>query len=320
MRQRGTSDATRYAAIDVGSNSVKLRIAVRTRQGEAWQWHVAHDEVVVTGLGRGLTTRRTLDPAVSATTLGVLRGFAEIIAAHNCAGVVAVATQCLREAADGAAFAADAGRRTGLALEIISGQEEARLAFLGACSELPADVAGKDLVVVDVGGRSTEFGFGRPDQIADSSSLAVGVLGLTERYLGRDPVVAADVAAARVDADERLAGLPAASDPGILIGIGATPATLAAVQRGVAAGETATLHGYCLPRAEVARQIELYAGLSLSQRRELPGLHPDRAGVILAGAILVASAMDRLRCHEMRVSIHGLRQGLLRDRYEEPAS
>jgi exopolyphosphatase / guanosine-5'-triphosphate,3'-diphosphate pyrophosphatase len=308
--------ASRFAAVDVGSNSIKLRIAAREEAAGSWRWTVLRDEVVVTGLGRGLSARRTLDGEAAAATLAVLHAFARAVATHDCAGVAAVGTQCLREADDGAAFAARVSGETGLPLEIISGLDEARLAFLGASSELPADVADERLVVVDVGGRSTEFGFGRRNRLERSASLPVGVLGLTERHLGNDPATPADVTAAGAAAAAGLADLPDPGGPLFLVGIGATPATLGAVQLGGPLPDARTLHGHRLPRAEVARQVEFYRRLSLAERRQVPGLHPDRAAVILAGAVLLAAVMDRFACPVLRVSVHGLRQGLLRDRFE----
>ncbi len=139
MNNRGMPSGTRFAAVDVGSNSIKLRIAARIGSAGSWRWSVLHDEVVITGLGRGLTASPRLDPLAASASLDVLRHFARASAAHGCAGIAAVGTQCLREAEDGAEFAAAVHRDTGLAVEIISGQEEVRLAYLGACGELPPD-------------------------------------------------------------------------------------------------------------------------------------------------------------------------------------
>jgi exopolyphosphatase / guanosine-5'-triphosphate,3'-diphosphate pyrophosphatase len=315
MEIRDLPPETRFAAIDVGSNSIKLRIAARSPGAGTRRWSVLHDEVVVTGLGRGLSVNVDLDPGAAATTLGVLRRFAGTIAVHGCAGVAAVGTQCLREARDGAAFAVTVGDDTGIPLEIITGREEARLAYLGACSELPADAADASLAVLDVGGRSTELGFGRRDHLERSASLAVGVLGVTERFLRHDPVTVAEATAAQVEIAGNYAVLPDCPEETVLIGIGATPATLGAVERGERKSDSTAIHGHRLSRAEIARQIELYRRLAVAERRQLPGLAPERAGVILAGALLVAAAMDRLGCCDLIVSVHGLRQGLLEDRF-----
>ncbi len=128
------------------------------------------------------------------------------------------------------------------------------------------------------------------------------------------------MAAAHTGVSSRLAELTDRGEAPVLIGIGATPATLGAVHLGGTPADIAAIHGHRLAREEVARQIELYRRLRVAERRQLPGLHPERATVILAGAILVAAAMDRLGCQELRVGIHGLRQGLLRDRFEGTAA
>lgn len=320
MTHHGRPVVARFAAIDVGSNSVKLRISARSRSAEGWDWSLVHEVIAITGLGRGLATNSRLDPAAAAATLGVLRLFVRTIADHDCAGVAAVGTQCLREAEDGPSFAATARKETGLPLEIISGQDEARLAYSGACSELPRDIADARLAAFDAGGRSTEFGFGWRDRLEQSASLIIGVLDLTERYLSEERPAAVAVASAYADVARLLANLPAGDETPALVGIGGTPASLGAVQLGRPIADAAAVHGLRVTRAEVSRQIELYRRSTLAQRRRLPGLHPDRANVILAGAVVVAATMDRLGCEHLRIGVHGLRQGLLRDRFERADS
>lgn len=310
------ANTPRFAAVDVGSNSLKLRIAARLDAGHDG-WQVLYDEVVVTGLGRGLSQQSALAAASRAAALSVLRSFAQTITTFDCAGVAAVGTQCLREASDGAEFAHEVRSSTGLPLEIISGQDEVRLAFLGASTRLRTTAPDVWLAVMDIGGRSTEFGFGRPDRLDHGVSLPVGVLGITERHFTADPVGDAALAIAGADVDAILAALAPGEKVTTCVGVGATPATLAAVAAGGAPRAVGALHGRRVGRDEVTRQCALYANLTLAERARLPGLHPDRAGVILAGAVLAGAALDRLGCAALQVGVHGLRQGLLRDRFEE---
>jgi len=306
-----TARRSLYAAVDVGSHSAKLLIARPARDG-SWQSEFA--AVTVTGLGGGGALG--LDPAGRSRAIATLRDFAAAIAARNVAGVAAVGTMALRQAPDAASFVAAVRAETGLSLEVISGDEEARLAYLGARINLPSAVpAGASVLVFDVGGASTEFAWGRGRQPAGRRSLALGTLGLARRCSLEDAASSERVREALGEVRRLVADVEPAGDPSALLGIGATPASLLALACGRAIADGAEVHGQRLEPAVVAEQIERLRGLDAARRRRLPGLHPDRDRVILAGAVIVAGIADRWSAAPLLVSAHGLRLGLLADRF-----
>ncbi len=305
----------RFAAIDVGTNALKLRVVARETERGTLRFRPLLDRVAITGLGRGLSSRTTLDPAARERSIEALRSFAEMLADYGCAATAMVGTQCLREARDADDFIAQVKRETGLTLEVISGREEARLSFIGASLELPGTQPDTQLVTFDVGGGSTELCWGRPGHMLGGASLAIGALSTTENVLTGDPPAAAAVAEASARIARDLAAFGKEPYGDLLVGIGGTPATLGAVQLGQPLADAASIHGHLLARAEVERQIALYQKSTVAERRRIKGLHSGRADVILAGALIVAAIMDRFACSSLVVSAHGLRQGLLRDRF-----
>jgi exopolyphosphatase/guanosine-5'-triphosphate,3'-diphosphate pyrophosphatase len=203
--------------------------------------------------------------------------------------------------------------RCGVGIEVISGEEEARLAYLAATSEL--EVGRDSLVVFDTGGGSTEFTFGRARRVEERFSLDVGAARYTERF-GLDGVVSdEDLAQALEAIAADLAQLDGRQRPAALVGMGGALTNLAAVRHGLTSYDSEVVHGTVLDRAEVNRQIDLYRTRSAEQRREIVGLQPARAEVILAGACIVRTVLEKLQCDELTVSDRGLRHGLLVERF-----
>jgi len=294
------------AAIDVGSNSVKLCVA-RVDGGRLVE---RHDRVRITRLATELRPGGRLRPDAAARTLDVLAELADEARARGARRVLAAGTMALRLAGDAPAFLAEARRRAGLDIAVLTGDEEARLAWRAAADAAPG--AGP-LLVVDAGGASTEFirgEGGRPDA---HRSEPVGVVALTEARLSADLPRAADLAAAAADLAGALDFLPAFADPrpASLVAVGGTATTLAAVAQALEPYDPARVQGFAVTRAELARQAELYRSLPLAERRRLPGLMPERADVILAGALLLDAVLAALDLPELRVSDLGLRHALL---------
>jgi exopolyphosphatase/guanosine-5'-triphosphate,3'-diphosphate pyrophosphatase len=203
--------------------------------------------------------------------------------------------------------------RCGVDIEVISGEEEARLAFVAATSEV--DVGEGALAVFDTGGGSTEFTFGRPERVEEQFSLDVGAAPLTERF-GLAGAVSEDQLQEVFDAlAEALARLDGRTRPDRIVGMGGALTNLAAVRHGLATYDPEVVQGTVLDRAEVDRQIALYRTRTAEQRREIVGLQPNRAEVILAGACVVRAVLDRLHCDELTVSDRGLRHGLIVERF-----
>jgi exopolyphosphatase/guanosine-5'-triphosphate,3'-diphosphate pyrophosphatase len=203
--------------------------------------------------------------------------------------------------------------RTGIEVEIISGDEEARLAYVAVTADL--QLGDGSLVLFDTGGGSSQFTFGHGAEVDERFSVDVGAVRFTEQFaLDRAvPVerLAEALNAIAIDLDR----LDDRETPDELVGIGGAVTNLAAVEHELETYDPNVVRGSVLDRKEVDRQIELYRTRSADERRELPGLQPKRAEVILAGACVVRTVLEKLGRDSLTVSDRGLRHGLLEERF-----
>lgn len=300
----------RLATIDLGTNTVRLLVADVAPDGA---WTVVHQDQRVTRLGEGLTGSGRLGDAARTRTAETVADY--VIRARRAGAVrlCVVATSAVREAADGGEFAAALQRRTGEAVAIISGEEEARLTLRGVLRGL-GDPGGT-LVIFDIGGGSTEYVLARDGRLVASVSLRLGVVPLAERHPLPGRADRPSFAALRADVAAVLdAGLPAAvaaARPDRVVGTAGTVTTLAALDLGLAAYEATRVQGHVLTRAAVERQAARLAALDVAGRAALPCLEPGRADLILPGVAIVLESMDRLGVERLVVSDFGLREGLL---------
>jgi exopolyphosphatase/guanosine-5'-triphosphate,3'-diphosphate pyrophosphatase len=302
--------ARRYAVIDIGTGSVKFHIGERRPDGV---WHTVVDRAEVTRLGEGLAETGRLEAAASERTIEAIAGMTDQARRKGAVAIAAVGTAGLRLATDGAAFVASVLERCRVQVEIVSGEEEARLGYLAATSGLALDQG--SLLVFDVGGGSTEFTFGQGGHVDERFSLDVGAVVLTERY-GLGAVVPEDVLATALDAIAAdLARLHGRPTPDAVVAMGGTATNLAAVKHELATYDPEVVQGTVLDRAEIDRQIELYRTRAAEQRREIVGLQPKRADIILAGACILRTVIAALGCESLTVSDRGLRHGLLVERF-----
>lgn len=299
----------RVAAIDIGTNSVLLLIA--ERQGD--QLVRVRDVATITRLGEGVDDTGRLSPAAVARTLACLRDYAETIRAEHVDRVAAVGTSAMRDAAGGSDFVAEATAILGTEPRVISGDREAELTFAGALTSL--DATGR-LAVFDIGGGSTEIivgaRAGSTGSLEHAVSLDIGSVRLTERHLKSDPptreqleAVRADIAAALRDAP-RTRGLP-------LVGVAGTITTLAAVAHAVDPYDGNAVHGSRLTRQDLASLLERFTSCSLEARCRIPGLHPKRADVIVAGTLVADAICASADAAFLVVSDRGVRWGLARE-------
>jgi exopolyphosphatase / guanosine-5'-triphosphate,3'-diphosphate pyrophosphatase len=303
-------DPVRFAVIDVGTNSVKLHVGER-HTGDAWR--TVLDRAEVTRLGEGLQAAGTLQPEPLRRTADAIVRMVEESRVAGAAEIAAVATAGMRQAENSAELVDAVRERCGVGIEVISGEEEARLAYLAATAEL--DVGRGSLVVFDTGGGSSEFTFGQAGKIGERFSVDVGAAPYTERF-GLDGVVSDDGLAQALEAIAAdLGRLDGRQRPAALVGMGGALTNLASVCHGLATYNADVVQGTVLDRAEVDRQIDLYRTRTADQRREIVGLQPARAEVILAGACIVRTVLDKLQCGELTVSDRGLRHGLLVERF-----
>ena len=306
-------DATpvRYAAIDVGTNSVKFHIGERDPDGS---WRAVVDRAELTRLGEGLGDRGVISAEPMERTVAAIAAMAAEARRHQVRAIGAVGTAGLRTARNRDEVIAAIAARTGITVEVIPGEEESRLAYLAVQAGLGA-VEGS-LAVFDTGGGSTEFTFGRGPDVEERFSLDVGAVPYTERFglAGSvEPSVLRDALTA-IAAD--LSRLDAHSPPDALVGMGGAVTNITAVRLGLATYDPDAVQGAVLDRAELDRQIELYRSREAEARRAIVGLQPKRADVILAGACIVRTVMDKLGQDTLTVSDRGLRHGLLVDRYD----
>ena len=303
-------DPVRFAVIDVGTNSVKLHVGER-RAGSVWQTVV--DRAEVTRLGEGLQDTGSLQPEPLRRTADAVVGMVGESRRAGAAEIAAVGTAGMRRAENSAELVDAVREGCGVGIEVISGEEEARLAYLAATSEL--EVGRDSLVVFDTGGGSTEFTFGRAGRVEERFSVDVGAARYTERF-GLDGVVSDEEVAQALQAiASDLTQLDGRQQPAALVGMGGALTNLAAVRHHLESYDSEVVQGTVLDRAEVERQLDLYRARSAEQRREIVGLQPARAEVILAGACIVRTVLEKLQCDELTVSDRGLRHGLLVERF-----
>jgi exopolyphosphatase/guanosine-5'-triphosphate,3'-diphosphate pyrophosphatase len=302
-----------FAAIDIGTNSVKLHIGARRADGS---WERIVDRAEVTRLGEGLDASGELSVAAVARTVDAIAGMVDDARREDVAGIAAVGTAALRVASNRSSLTNAVRARTGLVVEVLSGEDEARLAYRAATAAL--EVPRGALVVFDSGGGSTQFTFGRANEVAERFSVDVGAVRVAERYGLTEAVSPAVLDEARAGIASELKMLVDHAAPNAVIGMGGTATNLAAVSHALEQYDPDVVHGTVLDRAELDRQIELYRTRDAAARRAIVGLQPSRAEVILAGACIVRTILDQLAVDAFTVSDRGLRHGLLVERFAAP--
>ena len=295
----------RAAIIDIGSNSIKFLVGEKRPDGAV---KTVVDQNDVARLGEGLWERGVLSEAAMERNAQAVARFVKTAKEHSAEEIVCVGTMALRSAANGAEFVKRVRDLCGVEVRILPGEEEARLSYLAVLSGLP--IPDGDMVVFDTGGGSTEFIFGRGAEVVKRFSVDLGAIRITERFFRDDPVKEGSVAAALQTIDAELAVAGVAGRPCKLVGMGGAVTTMGAVKHKMERYDPAVIQGLILTRADVTRQIGQYSACTLTQRCELPGLQPKRADVILAGACILQSVMDRLSAQELTISDRGLRHGL----------
>ncbi|HTY72439.1 MAG TPA: Ppx/GppA phosphatase family protein [Actinomycetes bacterium] len=300
---------TRVAAIDCGTNSIRLLVAdVDAERGEFRDLDRRMD---IVRLGQGVDRTGRLAPDALARTFAACETYAGRIAELGAERVRFVATSASRDARNREEFVAGVVDRIGVEPEVVSGAEEAALSFSGATRELLGRTPGPFLVV-DVGGGSTEFVLGERSVLA-SVSVDVGCVRLTERHLHDDPPTFEQVAAARADADAAVRGA-ALSVPfevaRTVVGVAGTVTTLAGIHLGLPAYQPELIHRSVLPATVVHDLTGLLLTMTHAERAALPVMHPGRVDVIGGGAIVVDAVLREVGAEELVVSEHDILDGI----------
>ncbi len=302
----------RVAVVDIGTNSTRLLIA-DARPGAGIEERVR--ESTVTRLGEGVEASGRLGEVPQQRVFAALERYAEQIRAQECEASTAVMTSAVRDAANGAEFSAAVRERFGLEGRTLSGDEEAAFTYAGATAARPTDDP-TELVVIDIGGGSTELVCGSGGRLGFHVSTQIGVVRHTERHLASDPPAPAELAALADDVD---AGL-AAAVPGDVrertrsaVAVAGTATSCAAIDLALERYDTAKVEGHVLSRATLDALLERLAGMPLERRREVRGLHPDRAPTIVAGVVVLSRVLEAFGLREVQISDRDILWGVALD-------
>ncbi len=298
----------RIAVVDIGSNSTRLLVC--DREGEEITGELER-ESTVTRLGAGVDADGKLADESMERVYAALDNYQALIDRHEAEVRIAVLTSAVRDAANGREFADSVKRRYGLEPHVLSGDEEARLTYLGAMSERdPSDQT--PTVVVDIGGGSTEIVIGRGHETRFHVSTQAGVVRQTERHIEHDPPTEDELRQTREDVRETLqGGVPEAQRRAVehAIAVAGTATSLGAIAQELDPYDPEKVHGYRLTRGECEDILERLASVPLDERRKVPGLHPDRAPTIIAGVIILIEVLELFGLDGLEVSEHDILRG-----------
>ena len=300
--------AHRLAAIDIGSNSVRLIVAEPLRGGN---YRILDEEREPTRLGRTLSSTNRLDTEAVEKTLEALRRFKQIAGGFQVDELRTIATCAVREAANGAEFCRRAKQEVGINVEVISADTEARLAFYSV--QRAFDLAAKNIVLADIGGGSTEFVLASGNVIEAIHTSPLGAVRLTEIY-GNDFTQQGgryDELLAGIERQLRKHTKKPPFAPHLLIGSGGTFTSLAEMMMAQKGQVDLPARGYTVTRAEVSHLLDRLRKMSPKARRGVAGLAPDRADIIVAGLAVIDRIMARFKVNLLQVHNRGVRDGLL---------
>jgi exopolyphosphatase/guanosine-5'-triphosphate,3'-diphosphate pyrophosphatase len=290
----------RVAVVDIGTNSTRLLIA-DVADGSLSE---LERRSIVTRLGEDVDATGELGEAPRRRVFATLDDYAEAIAAHDCDAQAAVMTSAVRDAANGDEFAAAVRERYGLDARTLSGEEEARLTFLGATTARdPGDDT--ELLVVDIGGGSTEVVVGTADAVDFHVSTQAGVVRHSERHLHGDPPTDEERRALARDVAAILrAEVPAAvrARVGAAVAVAGTATSCAAIDLRLEPYDPSRVEGHVLGRRRLEEMLGSLAAMPLAERREVTGLEPDRAPMIVAGILILLEILEAFGLEEVEAS------------------
>jgi exopolyphosphatase/guanosine-5'-triphosphate,3'-diphosphate pyrophosphatase len=298
----------RVAVVDIGSNSTRLLVA------DVDGPRITHElerRSNVTRLGTGVDADGRLRADAIERVFSTLEEYAAVIEQLAAEVKLAVLTSAVRDSENGEEFAEQVEERYGLIPHVLTGDEEAQLTFLGATSEREAADA-EPTLVIDIGGGSTELVIGTGREVSFHVSTQAGVVRQTERHIDHDPPepdelkeLAADVASILDSAvpDEPRRQVQRA------IAVAGTATSLAAIDQELDPYDPSRVHGYLLTREACERMLQRLAALPLQERRQVAGLHPDRAPTIVAGAVILREVLNRFALERVEVSEHDILRG-----------
>jgi len=297
----------RVAAIDCGTNTIKLLIADLHRGNEVELVR----EIRMVRLGEGVDKTGRLSDGALARAFAALDEYAEMIAAHDVSATRFCATSAARDASNAEVFRAGVQARLGVTPEVVPGDEEAALSFAGATRSVDASLR-PPYLVIDIGGGSTELILGNADgSIVSAQSLDIGSVRMTERHLHSDPPTAEELAAAIADIDGALDGCSVpVSQANAVIGVAGSITTTAAMVLGLSHYDRQALNNLTITVADASRAAHDLLAMTVAERRALGFMHPGRADVIGAGALILDRVLRRTSVSTMEVSESDILDGI----------
>jgi len=287
---------TRVAAIDCGTNSIRLLIADIDRSNGTTKLTDVVREMRVVRLGQGVDATGELAPEALERTFAATKDYAALIRGHGAASIRFVATSASRDARNRQIFVEGIRELLGVEPEVISGDEEAALSFAGASSVLPI-LDGEQVLVVDLGGGSTEFVLGTAGGVTAAKSVDIGCVRLTERHLGDDPPTAGQIAAAEADVDAAItqAGLDVPLERATaVVGVAGSITTITAHAMRLPKYSPTAIHGTELSIGAITDAATDLLEMTRAERAELPYMHPGRVDVMGAGGLVWRRILQRL--------------------------
>lgn len=301
--------AMNIATIDIGTNSTLLLIA----EYDGHTLSPVCNRVEITRLGQGVGKTGKFHPEAVERTFETLKEYKQLCNEYHVTEVLIGGTSAMRDAGNGPDFIARVQEELHWDIQILSGDDEARLTFLATRHEFSE--LGGDLLVIDIGGGSTEFIAGNTDKLRFMKSLDVGTVRFTEKFIENDPPSKDEIAIARKKIQEHLSrelqDPKIKSDQSTLVGVAGTVTTLLAVQKQMKEYKPEKIHKQPLTFEQINQLCDLFCSISYDERKELPGLQPKRADVIIMGTVILQEIMKHFNFTTLLVNDRGVRYGLL---------
>ena len=303
----------RIAAVDIGTVTTRLMVADVSSEGIS----EVERSTDITHLGEGLTETGELSEVAMTRVVSVISRYATQIRELDVDNTVAVTTSATRDASNSQHFLSML-EEAGIRPEVISGERESRLSFLGASNGMEQD----GLLMVDIGGGSTELVYGDSDpdeevRVRSARSIDVGSRRITEMFIKSDPPTEAELSDARNYLVEQVSPYftRLGERPKIMLAVAGTATSLAAIKMELAEYDPEQVHGYVLNGADLAELLGSLAGMTLEERKCVIGLHPGRASVIVIGTLILETVLSLAGLDSFRVSEHDILYGILLDAY-----
>ena len=306
----------RYAIIDVGTNSIKLLIAEKEKNSAI---RFIEEQINITRLGENISDDNILQSNAIERTISGINDFRKIIEKYEVPkeNTFVKGTMCLRNAKNSSIFKENLFKSTGLTIEIITGEEEARLSYLAAYDLTKSTE--KTNLIFDIGGGSTEFILGKGKDLIYKKSINIGAVVITEKFLGFDKVDSAQLNTANKYIKflinkifEDLTKINESIEN--IIGIGGTVTTMGAIQKKMLTYQPKIIQGLILDKSNIAEQISLLSNKNYDEKIKIPGLSPKRADIILGGILIVNQILDIFNKNNFIISNQALRHGVFYDK------